>query len=389
MATYKNIEEYRRKKKVKSFVRKTLILVALFAILFVLLYVLQIFKGSKLDEIITGTNDTENEAFPLTIKNEQLLDIGNFGNRIAVLAKSNVLTYSMNGKKESTIMHGYTNPVMKEGNKRLLTYDRGGYKFRVDTHSGKVGEIALKNTIICAEIGTDGSVAVVTEQDQYASYNLLVYDSSLKERYKFAAASDSNVTATFSTISFSSDNNHLAACAVTADSGILSTYLYELDLTRQVDATVTLIPDLLPLDVSYKSDGNIAVVGKDSMVFVNSKTHKQVRDEHTGDLENFVSRTIDDTVVVNKNLFNSTATVSIFSSSGVKKATCDIDDEVIDSYCDGSRVLILGKKAAYNFDMNLLQLNKIDLSKSFSRVIYNGEYMFVMGADTVEKYAID
>lgn len=110
-------------------------------------------------------------------------------------------------------MHGCTNPVVYENGTRLLTFDRGGTKLRIDGLKGNENELTTEHTILCAQIGSDGSVAVITTHDQYASY-LQVYDANMNLRYRYGSASES-----FSIAAFSPDQTHIAACAIDSAAG--------------------------------------------------------------------------------------------------------------------------------------------------------------------------
>lgn len=382
MAKYKNIEEYRSKQKRKSVVKKLVMLLIVFGILLVLLNVLQVFKGSPINEIITNNPESSNDYFPLIIKNEQLLDIYNFGSNISLLTKTNVLTYSENGKKGTTIIHGYTNPVVREGNKHLLTYDRGGTNFRVDTPNNQIGEVKLSNQIITAQISDSGLTAVVTTHDRYASI-ITVYNQSLEEIYTYS------VTDRINNICFSPDNKHLLASSIISPSGIISANIYELNINETTDANIYKIDGILPLEISYSEGSNITVVGKDAVITLNTKTKQQTTFEYKGNIQNFINSSTKETVLVTKNLLNNYSTVTVVDTTGNATHTYNIEEDVIDIFSDGSRIIVLCKETVFNFDMSLMLLNKIELTKAYTKIGYNGDNIFIMGSDFVDKYRID
>ncbi|MFZ2537276.1 MAG: DUF5711 family protein [Oscillospiraceae bacterium] len=383
MAKYKSIEEYRRKKRLKGFLKKTLIVVTIFAILLILLNVLEIFKGTQLNELISKDETKKEEQFPLIIKNEQMVDIVPFNNNIAILTRADVLIYNSSGKKTNSFIHGYTNPVIKESNKRILTYDRGGNKFRVDNSTGIIGEIQLKYNILCAQISSSGSIAIVTAHDRYAS-EILVYDSNLKgEIYRYSATEE------ISAVEFSQDGQSLLGGAITSFEGIISTNLYELNITEEVDAKKTLIKDILSLSIFYNENNNIKIVGKDCVVTYNTKLNTQKRFLYKGSIQYFINSSAKETVLVNKNPFNKYSTVSVISSDGVIMGSSNINDDVLDVFSDGSRIIVLCKTCVYNLDMTLKELNKVELSMSMNKAVYSGESLYILGADSIEKYKID
>lgn len=370
------------KKKLKSFTKKFIIVFIIFAILFVLLNVLQLFKGGPINDIITNEKVNDDELFPLVIKSEQIMDIYNVGSGISVLTKSSLINYAESGKREAKITHGYTNPVVQEGTKRLLTYDRGGSSFRVDTISSSIGEVKITGQIITAQIASNGTIAVISTDERYACV-ITVYDNSLQEMYKYQS------TSRMSDLCFAPDNKHIFASSITSQAGIVATDLYELNLTTEDDATIYTIPNLLPLSVHYSSNGNITVIGKDSMATLNTKSKVTTRFEYLGNIQYFIKSSQNETVIVTKNLFNHYSTVNVINQAGVPVSSYNIDEEVMDIYSDGSRILVLTKESALNFDMKLTLLNTIPLEKNAIKIGYNGNQVYILGVDSVDKYKID
>lgn len=376
LGNYKDINQYRRRKKIKQISLKLGMAAVVLALLFVLLNVLNVFQGNELEKVIARKDGTAKDQFPLTIKNEQLTDIQPVGNSIAILTKSSLLTYSTEGDKVQSAIHGYTNPVTKEGIRRLLTYDRGGYKFRVDSSAGTVGEVTVDNTIICADISSTGNVAVVMSYKNFSPV-VAVYDTNLKVIYTYSATKD------FTSVSFSPDGEKLALCSIEIFDGILGASVYELDIGKKTDARITNVQDILPLGIRYQDGGHIAVIGKNSLVSV--KNSKQTRLDYKGDLLRFAA-VGSGTVLVNQNLEDSSCVLSVVSPEGKSTAAASVDDEVLDLYTAGGNILFLGKKALCHYDMNLNpKSSSAAMDKSCSKVIYTGSAAFLLCGDQIEK----
>lgn len=381
MAKYKSIEEYRNKKKMKSFLKAFVTLVIIAGILIGLVNVLQLFKGTPISDLLDETtNDTE-ESFPIMIKDEQLVDLYNLGNNISVLTKANNINYLANGKRGTNTAHGYTNPVVKEGNKRILIYDRGGNSFKVNTTSSTVGEIKLENKIISAQIADNGNVAVVTNHTQYASI-ITVYDNNLKEIFKYS----SGERITF--VNFAPDGKTLLAAALISDNTYISANILEINITKDTPANKITLRDVFLLDISYNADGEIVAICSDKIITYSKRDKLQKAYEYKGELVCFTSSTVQETVVVTKNPINDKAEVNVVGVDGVSKAHITLNDEIKDIYCDGSRIILLGKNSAYNFDMSLLLLNQIELERAYIKIIFSGESMYILGIDRVDKFSI-
>lgn len=381
MATYKSIEEYRFKKKRKNFFKKLILILFIFSILIVLLNVLKIFKGSPLSDIIKNDLQNESTSFPYNMKNQQGLDLFSIGNCIGVLTKSNMIIINENASEESKFNHGYSSPVAKAANKKVLTYDRGGKSFRVDTVKNNIGQKTTEGQIILAQINSNGYVAVVTTHERYASV-ITVYNSSLEEVYKYS------VVERISNICFAPDNNHILASSIVSINGSFSTNLYELNINNSEDINKYCVNDVIPLDVNYSENNNITVISRDKIATYNVKTKTQLDYSYDGGLILFQNSSSKETVLIDENYLNNKAKISVLNSKGVKTHTYNINDEVIDMYSDGSRVVVLGKDFAYNFDMSLQLLNKIELKKNYNKIVYSGNSLYIISTESIEKHNI-
>lgn len=378
MAKYDSIEEYRVKKKRKNFLKRFFLIAVIALILVILLNVLQNFKGAPINEMFKTESDNGSDLWPVVMKNEQLIDLFCVGNQLGVLTKANIITLSENGKVENNISHGFTNPVVREGNKRILTYDRGGVSFRLDTAKGTIGEKTITGEIILAQVSSNGNVAVVSTHERYASI-ITVYNSKLEEIYRYS------VIERISAVCFSPDNQHVLAAAITTVDGILSANLYELNINDVDKIKMFSVNDIVPLDISYNEKGNINIVSDKSMAVLNTKTGTSKIVPYDGKLLQFKNSSPSETVLANTNYLNNNSTLSIVDNEGTIKYMYDINDEILDIYSDGSRVVVLGKRYVYTFDMTLMLLNKIATSNSYKHVAYNGNSLYMMSSDSIAK----
>ncbi len=389
MSKTNNVSDYIKKKKRGQWIRKASFLAMLCLLLFGVLYLAEQFPGSELNALITGNSQGNEEKFPLTIKNEQLIDAVELNGRLALLSKSNLLCYNVKGKRQSNSMHGYTNPVMKSNGKRVLIYDRAGNKLKVAASNSIIGELTLENSILCAAIASDGSIAVATIQDQYASYQIRVYDDLLNERYKFSPANEGATTVDFSSLAFSKDGSKLAACSITTKDGMLAASVYELDLNQDSAPIITLIPNLLPLDISWKQNGNLMLIGSDALVSLDHKTQQQVRYSYVGSLQGIVADLHQNTILVTRDLTENRSTITVIDAYGKVQESVSIEDTFLDITANEHRISVLGKKSVYHYDKSLLLLNQVSLERSFHYLTLIGNNLFLLTSDRVEKIRVD
>ncbi len=376
MAQYQDIDEYREKKRRQKRNRILLALGFLAAALAVFLTVFFLVRNNRK----SGLSD--DASFPLSIHGEQLTDIHKVGGNLAVLTQSSLYVYDTGGSARYDVLHGCTNPAICESGNRLLTYDRGGTKLRVDDTNGNCDELNAENTILCAQIASDGSVVLVTTHDQYAFF-IQVYDAKMNLRYRYGSATES-----FSMVSFSPDQKHIAACAIGSSSGAFLAKVSVFDYTTEKTARTYEIADLLPLYAAYTASSNLMIIGSDRLVLLNAETGETFETEYDGALKQFVCDADGMTAIATDNQLNGASTLTLFDKNGKQTASVSVPDSPLDLCISDSRVLFLGKKAVYHYDLSLNLQEEITLESSAQKITYANGSMFLLGADAVSKYSI-
>lgn len=383
MASYKNIKQYRRKKKLSSFAKKMLIIIVILLVMAVVVNILELFQNTAISSYLQAPDSVSSvEDFPITYKSEQMLDIFPFNDNLAVLSTSAVLVYNRNGNRTYSFIHGYTNPVIRIGDKRVLTYDKGGYKVRVDSSSNNINEIKTDFTILTAKIAENGNIVVVTSHDKYAC-EVTVYTNTLKQKLFVYYGTNE-----FSDIAFSPDSKQLAAVSIVGLEGIISTEVYLIDTTVEDDAKTYTIKNLLPLNVDFNGENHIKIVGNNKITTISVDSSEITSYSYKGAIEQFGTIGESETVVVTQNLTDRNSTVTIIDPDGAATASVSTDDEFLDMYCGNNAIMVLTKSSITYYDLQLNVKNKLSMRKSMEKVTFNGSYAFVLGGDTIERYDI-
>src|SRR5699024_4427170 len=108
---------------------------------------------------------------------------GNIDKHLAILSDAYLHIYSDDGELIDTRQHAYNNAILETVGKRVVIYEHGGNKFRVDSKYKTVYEKEITDNILFARISKDGVVAVVSSSDTYVCM-LTVYDDTGKEIYR-------------------------------------------------------------------------------------------------------------------------------------------------------------------------------------------------------------
>ena len=133
-----DIEEYRRKKKREKWLHRLLRVGALLLILSAIVGGIYLYQRYDLEQLLknaaegTGTNNPfagsrQTTSFPVALDAVEPIDILSFGDSVVLLTSDETALLDASGKTSFQFVHGFTNPVVKTGNDRVLTYDRRGF----------------------------------------------------------------------------------------------------------------------------------------------------------------------------------------------------------------------------------------------------------------------
>ena len=123
--------------------------------------------------------------YPIDISKKTHTRIGKMQKNWTLFADTTFYVYDRSGDIVYSAQASCSNPVVEESEKRTLVYDQGGYNFMVAGPKKEIYSKRLSGQILLGSIGADGSVAIVTANDKYASY-LTVYDKDGSEIYHWA-----------------------------------------------------------------------------------------------------------------------------------------------------------------------------------------------------------
>lgn len=358
-----DIEEYRRKKKrekiLRHFVRAGAVLLILTAVFGgVYLYqrydVEQLLKNAAEN---TGTTTpaaaVQTTSFPVTLDSVEPLEIEAFGNSVALLTSDEAALLDSDGKTSFQFVHGFTNPVLKTGDERVLTYDRGGYGFRLDSRQGNLYTGRSTNTILTGAAGHGAVFALVTTESHYAG-SVTVFNKSGEELLKWSS-SDQIVD-----VDFSPDDSQLAvACVSFGTRGELIASVHIFDIRKETELAAPSFTDALPVAVNYKKDGRIHLVC-DSMLAIVEKDLKATKTvPYLRQLQSYAF-THEDTLLISSDSHEVSSTITLVSPEG-ENCSLTVSSAVTDIAAseDGICVLASSEVRKYSLTLELLETYRV------------------------------
>ncbi len=128
------------------------------------------------------------EGFPQDIGSTTDQSIAIVGGNIAVLTDTSLLMYKNDGYQIFSRQHGFSSPVLSASTSRVLVYDRGGTKLRVENAARSLNEMTFDHPIITASLGYDGTFVVATRSSEHLC-DVTVYNADFEQVYVWHSAS--------------------------------------------------------------------------------------------------------------------------------------------------------------------------------------------------------
>ncbi len=195
-------------KKFKTIKRVSAIIVT--AAIIVSLVILHLLSPTGLSEKLSNSfvKIGSGTGFPITLNGDSVCDIENFNDCVATLSDTYFEVFNLHSKEMLSEQHGFSDPVLKVAFERALIYDRNGKEYKIYNLSEKLISKKIKEEIITAEIGRNGTFAIVTDSKKSAS-KLYVYNKNNEELFSWesqegminsVAVSDSGDTVALTTL---------------------------------------------------------------------------------------------------------------------------------------------------------------------------------------------
>lgn len=131
--------------------------------------------------------------------------------------------YNTGGKLLQAVSHGMSNPQLEVSEARFMLFDRERYSISIFNYSNELYTAEFENTIITADIGRNGSYAVVTSSDVYKN-SVFVYDKDNELKFTWNSA---NYYVT--DVAVSDNGKNIALCLLNSNAGSFESFVYILD----------------------------------------------------------------------------------------------------------------------------------------------------------------
>lgn len=336
----------------------------------------------ELIETATAGFGTGN-GFPQDIGATTDQSIATVGNSIAVLTDTSLLLYKNDGYKVLERQHGYSSPVLSASTSRMLVYDRGGTKLRVENAARSLGEITMDHAVITADLGYNGAFVVATRSSEHLC-DVQVYNADLDKIYTWHSA-----TRYVTSVSMADGGRQFAVGVLSVEAGEYVSHVLYFDCGSVEPVYTQEFRGSTVLSVDCKQGGRVVAVFDNMLSSLN-------RDgQHTDvPLEGQTLHAFDNHdpagVAVSLTKYNhpQNAELVLFDAS-LKKCGGGQTEGVVQSVSmSGRRVCVLLRDRMVVFDNKGVLLGKVEVDSDSLLVANTNSRACVVGSAKVGQYDI-
>lgn len=325
----------------------------------------------------------DNSGYPVLINGSEVSggNIMDMSGKFAYASNSNIVALDSSGNHIFNRQHSFSTPVMVGNGTRSLTYDLGGKGYRIDSLDEVVFESNGDLPIITADIGKNGSYAIVTQHDEYISY-MRVYNSSNEEVYTYAFSEYY-----INTISLNDDGTKIIASGISAKNGEPVSAVYYLSITEETPVEFFEIDNTVVYSVEYLSADKVGFVGNNACGVVDLAKNEIVRNSYN-DME-LTAYDIDkglQSVVVSlsRNGDGRLCSLYMYSASGQIETSFDTDCRIISLDAYSNKIGVIDNGTARLFDKSGNELYNTDAGADAAAMLMDGQReAYVLGISEI------
>lgn len=336
--------------------------------------------------ISTITNDGEVASgnFPITPDEPSAVSIYGVKNNL-LAADSHTLTfYDENGKERANYNHVFSKPVTRVNGKRVLVFDSGSDQFRLYNKSGEIYSKSTDNDILTASLGDNGTAAVLTASEKYAS-SLLIYDPDGKLIYRYDSVQR------IMSASVDSGSNSATICTFSSEDGQIYSQVRSIEFDSDGEKMISEKLSCLAVACVKNNAGNYCVIGDTAMYTISSDGTILSQYDYGGTLEDYCADPSCSAVIISSS--NKNTSRLIIADADAKDAESyreipDIHGAKKIRVCE-KRVVLLTSDTAYAYSFGASLAATAQLTKEYSDFAYINSALYLLSRHDIDKIGFE
>ena len=389
MAVKRKVQKRKPKRKITIDIKNTkkLKLVAIIVVVLLLIMLAAAQFGGVTFSTISDSVRTffaglgSGDGYPYQISGMVIGDATVTNSDLVLLYDDSVKVLDTTAKELSSISHKYDHPVMQSNSGRVLLYDEGGNKFKVQSKTRTLYEKETKYMILTGALGKDGSVAVATRAEDAQSM-LTVYNSKEKEIFVWKCAKENIISCDVS------DNGKLIAVSVLGvENGSVYSKVYIFDKKNDSPKASFTYQDSAVSSIRFLSNETLFVLGNNICSVIKDGKEEQVNVSVNTPYMIHISDNNTAVLVLSKYSSTTQKLVNVYDKSGRELFSNEIDGLVKSVSTDGKYVGVLTDNNVQIYNMKGERVGSASVNTDAEKVIVSGRNTYVYSADKIEKFS--
>lgn len=321
------------------------------------------------------------DGYPYQISGMVIGDATVTNSDLVLLYDDSVKVLDTTAKELSSISHKYDHPVMQSNSGRVLLYDEGGNKFKVQSKTRTLYEKETKYMILTGALGKDGSVAVATRAEDAQSM-LTVYNSKEKEIFVWKCAKENIISCDVS------DNGKLIAVSVLGvENGSVYSKVYIFDKKKDSPKASFTYQDSAVSSIRFLSNETLFVLGNNVCSVIKGEKEEKINVSVNTPYMIHISDNNTAVLVLSKYSSTTQKLVNVYDKSGRELFSNEIDGLVKSVSTDGKYVGVLTDNNVQIYNMKGERVGLANVNTDAEKVIVSGRNTYVYSADKIEKFS--
>ncbi|MCM1115598.1 MAG: DUF5711 family protein [Clostridium sp.] len=381
----------RRERREKKDKRNKIIIWIIIAVIVLVLIVMKVFeininsiKNHFTDENgnFTLTQGVTEDNFPYNLDASQNVKVVNINNKLGVLTPNSFTVLdSKSGTADYLFEHGYSNPILATSGIYSLVYDQGAKNYRLDTVSQAEYEEETENSILCADVSKNGTVAIATASKEKLC-DILVYSKSLQLLFSYSISYGYVVD-----IAISDNSKNISVAVANSENANLVTTVYSYSVSGDgSDELSAVLPSGVLADIEY-AGSRLWAVGDSYLGVVKKGEYTEVYEQGAISTKCFSINQSGELVMAYGKYSNSTDCVlSYVRPSGKIKNEIEVSSNVKSISATTSLVTALTSDEIISYNIkNGEEKERITSSDSAKTVCRLGSNVFVHKQSVIDK----
>lgn len=321
------------------------------------------------------------DGYPYQISGVVIGDATVTNSDLVLLYDDSVKVLDTTAKELSSISHKYDHPVLQSNSGRVLLYDEGGNKFKVQSKTRTLYEKETKYMILTGSLGKDGSVAIATRAEDAQSM-LTVYNSKEKEIFVWKCAKENIISCDVS------DNGKLIAVSVLGvENGSVYSKVYIFDKKKDSPKASFTYQDSAVSSIRFLSNETLFVLGNNVCSVIKGEKEEKINVSVNTPYMIHISDNNTAVLVLSKYSSTTQKLVNVYDKSGRELFSNEIDGLVKSVSTDGKYVGVLTDNNVQIYNMKGERVGSANVNTDAEKVIVSGRNTYVYSADKIEKFS--